>query len=111
MIKTLVSQGWTKNEIIYEMQRVFGNDVLILPRSIDDERSFLGKTLPLITCAMLVGALFFKRNGSQSIKMVKAAKPGTKVKKSKLRDEKIVAATEGENVDDLKKKLRNQNRQ
>ena len=43
MIKTLIKKGWTKNEIVYELQRVFGNDVLILPKKLDDERSFLGK--------------------------------------------------------------------
>jgi hypothetical protein len=31
MIRTLVAKGWSKNEIVYEIQRVFGNDVLILP--------------------------------------------------------------------------------
>ena len=30
MIKTLVKKGWSKNEIIYEVQRIYGNDVLIL---------------------------------------------------------------------------------
>jgi hypothetical protein len=41
MIQTLVNKGWSKNEVIYEMQRVFGNDVLILAYKLDDDRTFL----------------------------------------------------------------------
>lgn len=31
MITCLARKGWTKNEIVGEMQRVWGQDVLILP--------------------------------------------------------------------------------
>ena len=62
MIKILIAQGWSKNEIIYEMQRVFGNDILILPKKLDDNRSFLHKTLPYVMLTVTVGgALIFKR--------------------------------------------------
>ena len=41
VIKTLARKGWTKNMIIYEVQRIYGNDVLIKPEGLDDERGFV----------------------------------------------------------------------
>ena len=61
MIKILVAQGWSKNEIIYEMQRVFGQDVLIYPKKLDDHRSFIGKVLPIATTAFIMGGVFVFR--------------------------------------------------
>ena len=62
MIKILIAQGWSKNEIIYEMQRVFGQDVLIYPKKLDDHRSFFSKVLPLATTTFIIGGAFvFKR--------------------------------------------------
>ena len=61
MIKILVAQGWSKNEIIYEMQRVFGQDVLIYPKKLDDHRSFIGKVLPIATTAFIIGGAFVFR--------------------------------------------------
>ncbi len=43
MIKTLIKKGWTKNEIVYEVQRIYGNDVLILKTRLDDQRGVVGK--------------------------------------------------------------------
>ena len=60
MIKILVGQGWSKNEIIYEMQRIFGNDILIMTSSLDDERGFLARTIPMLTFGTLAGLLFLK---------------------------------------------------
>ena len=61
MIKTLVSQGWSKNEIIYETQRIFGNDVFISPEELDDERSFIGKVVPIVVPALILAGFFFTR--------------------------------------------------
>jgi len=58
MVKMLVAQGWSKNEIIYEMQRVFGNDVLIIPKKLDDERSIFGKVAPLLLAGVFFGGTF-----------------------------------------------------
>lgn len=41
LIKTLAKKGWSKNEIIYEVQRIYGNDVLIITRKLDDERGLI----------------------------------------------------------------------
>jgi len=60
-----VQQGWSKNEIIYETQRIFGNDVLIVPGVLEDERSFLGRVLPIIVPAILIGGLLWQRRGNQ----------------------------------------------
>ena len=60
MIKMLVGQGWSKNEVIYEMQRVFGNDVLIFPQSVDDERSLAAKLVPPLATGLMVGLLAFR---------------------------------------------------
>jgi electron transfer flavoprotein alpha/beta subunit len=54
----LVKKGWSKNEIIYEIQRIYGNDVLILKKSLDDERGMVGK-LGLPVAAMFGIATFF----------------------------------------------------
>lgn len=84
MVKVLVAKGWAKNEIMFEMQRVFGNDVLILPQLLDDERTFVGKMLPLV----LVGATFSSflmatrlgrlRMNSQFSSLAKQGAQGTK---------------------------------
>ena len=46
MINGLVRKGWSKNEIVAEVQRVWGQDVLILPHMLDDERTFALKYGP-----------------------------------------------------------------
>ena len=54
-------QGWKKNEIIYECQRVFGNDVLIEPRRLDDERTLFGKYGIPLSMFMLVTGIGLRR--------------------------------------------------
>ena len=58
MVKVLISKGWAKNEIIYEMQRVFGNDVLILPNALDDERTIFGKVAPVMLFGLTLSGMF-----------------------------------------------------
>ena len=65
MVKMLVAQGWSKNEIIYEMQRIFGNDVLILNK-LDDERSFVARSVPFLAMGVF-GAMFLLSRRSQAI--------------------------------------------
>ena len=68
MIKTLVKKGWSKNEVIYEVQRVFGNDVLILKRKLDDDRGPIGKFgVPITLLFGLSGFLLFRRRGTTVI--------------------------------------------
>ena len=54
MVKILVAQGWSKNEICYEMQRVFGNDVLITPYKLDDERTLFTKLAPWVLSGLAI---------------------------------------------------------
>jgi len=62
IVKTLVKKGWSKNEIIYEIQRVYGNDVLIQKFKLNDERGFVGKYgLPMTMMASLTLMLFLRR--------------------------------------------------
>ena len=79
MIKVLVAQGWSKNEIIYEMQRVFGNDVLILPQSVDDERSFAAKTIPILFWGFTIGYLAIRFRSRTLL-----ASPNVPVKKTRV---------------------------
>ena len=43
MINGLVKKGWSKNEVVAEVQRVWGQDVVILPNMLDDNRSAMAK--------------------------------------------------------------------
>jgi cytochrome c-type biogenesis protein CcmH/NrfF len=62
MIKTLIKKGWSKNEIIYEVQRLYGNDVLILKQKLDDERGFVGKYgMPMMFIMAASSFVFAKR--------------------------------------------------
>jgi hypothetical protein len=61
IIKTLAKKGWQKNEIVYEVQRIFGNDVLILKHRLNDERGFFGRFgVPLTISSIILGTLFFR---------------------------------------------------
>jgi hypothetical protein len=62
IVKTLVKKGWSKNEIIYEIQRVYGNDVLIQKFKLNDERGFAGKYgFPMTVMGSLTLMLFLRR--------------------------------------------------
>ena len=65
MLKILISEGWSKNEIVYEMQRVFGQDVLIHPQKLDDDRTFTHKFLPFMSLTFAVGGAFVFRRMMQ----------------------------------------------
>ena len=75
MVKILVKQGWSKNEIIYEIQRVFGNDVLILTKNLDDERNMFEKILPFAVTGFSLGLLFmnYKTRSLRNLQQVAAA--------------------------------------
>jgi len=45
IIHTLIQKGWTENEIVFELQRIFGNDVLMDGQKINDERSLLARSV------------------------------------------------------------------
>ena len=55
-----MSQGWSKNEIIYELQRIFGNDILLDANKLDDERSLATKILPVVCIGLLVSGMFLR---------------------------------------------------
>lgn len=62
MIKTLVQKGWNKNEVVYEMQRVFGNDVLILPENLKNDGSLLlASVIPLSVFGFTLGFIALRR--------------------------------------------------
>ena len=91
MVKILASQGWSKNEIVYEMQRVFGNDVLITPSKLDEERTLATRLAPWMMFGMLVASVAIKRKAG--------APPSSLMKKN--------APLTGKERDILKSKLRN----
>ncbi|CAI2378166.1 unnamed protein product [Moneuplotes crassus] len=61
MIKTLVRKGWSKNEIFYEMQRVFGNDVVTENKAFDDESKPLLTAGVVLLPVLFCGSLFLLR--------------------------------------------------
>ena len=114
MIKILVAQGWSKNEIIYEMQRIFGNDVLILPRSVDDERSFVAKTIPVLFWGLTIGYFAIRFRSRTLLTAANAPIKKTRV----VRKKKEVNMTTGllskdgvptdvDESEELRRKLRN----
>ena len=57
-----MKKGWSKNEIVYEVQRIYGNDVLILKHKLDDTRGIVGQYgVPLTMMMSLTAFLFFRR--------------------------------------------------
>jgi len=66
MVKTLLNKGWGKNEILFEMQRLYGNDVIIFPKYLDDERSLVGKMVPVMAFCFGLSSLayMYKSPGS-----------------------------------------------
>lgn len=88
VIKTLAQQGWSKNEIIYEVQRVFGNDVLIMPEVLDDERSLVGRVLPPLFMATFVAGLYLRGKSRQAGRVVKQAMDKEALK-TKLRNKNL----------------------
>jgi hypothetical protein len=62
IVKTLAKKGWSKNEIVYELQRIYGNDILILKQRLADERGFFGKNAVPITLSLsLMGYMLFRQ--------------------------------------------------
>jgi hypothetical protein len=62
MIKALVKKGWTKNEVIYEIKRIYGNDVLILKSRVEDDRSFVAKYgLGIFAFSIFSGVMFLRK--------------------------------------------------
>ena len=62
MIECLAHKGWSKNEILGEVQRVWGQDVIILPEMIDDTRStFVKFGLPMLLGACVAAPVLARR--------------------------------------------------
>ena len=62
IVKTLAKKGWSKNEIVYELQRIYGNDILILKQRLADERGFFGKNgVPITLSLSLMGYMLFRQ--------------------------------------------------
>ena len=62
MILGLVQKGWTKNEIVAENQRVWGQDVLILSNELDDNRSgFVRYGLPMVTGMLFLSPFLIRQ--------------------------------------------------
>ncbi len=61
IVKTLAKKGWSKNEIVYELQRIYGNDILILKQRLTDERGPVGKFgVPITLSLSAIAFLFFR---------------------------------------------------
>ena len=61
IVKTLAKKGWSKNEIVYELQRIYGNDILILKNRLTDERGFVGRFgVPITLSFSVLTFLFFR---------------------------------------------------
>ena len=80
IIKHLLSQGWSKNEIIYELQRIFGNDILLNGTYLDDERSFVTKVGPTFLFGLFLSTMFLRgriraRQATELAKMQAAKEP------------------------------------
>ena len=61
MILALVQRGWNKTEIVHENQRVWGQDVLILPQEVDDNRSnFVRFGIPVISLLAMASPIFIR---------------------------------------------------
>ena len=64
MINRLARKGWSKNEIVAEQQRIFGQDLLILPQNLDDTRVVKSSTVfgaSVLAMAPLMFLLLRKR--------------------------------------------------
>ena len=59
MVKTLLNKGWSKNEILFEVQRIYGNDVIIFTKFLDDERTMLGKIFPVAGAAFFISTFLW----------------------------------------------------
>eukprot|EP00350_Pseudokeronopsis_sp_OXSARD2_P002036 CAMPEP_0170555198 /NCGR_PEP_ID=MMETSP0211-20121228/13091_1 /TAXON_ID=311385 /ORGANISM="Pseudokeronopsis sp., Strain OXSARD2" /LENGTH=132 /DNA_ID=CAMNT_0010864863 /DNA_START=64 /DNA_END=462 /DNA_ORIENTATION=+ len=65
MINTLIGKGWSKNEVVYEIQRVYGNDVLILQDKLTDDRPFHKKHLfSFLVISSLTSLALWRRHRS-----------------------------------------------
>ena len=61
IVKTLAKKGWSKNEIVYELQRIYGNDILILKHKLNDERGMVGKfAVPISLSLSAIAFMFFR---------------------------------------------------
>ena len=61
MTVALARKGWTKNEIIFELQRIFGNDILMGRKYLDDESTFIGKNYLSILAVFSIGYFMASR--------------------------------------------------
>lgn len=78
LVKTLVKKGWSKNEVVYEMQRVYGNDVLILKSKLNDERGALAKFgIPLMMVSATAASLLLFRRGRRVPRPMPQAAPSS----------------------------------
>ena len=101
IVKTLAKKGWSKNEIVYELQRIYGNDILILKQRLADERGFFGKNgVPITLSLSLMGYMFFRQR--RVIKVQRAAQ-----QLAEIQAQQAKAREEAEKIDkdEILKKL------
>ena len=86
MIHCLAHKGWSRNEIVGEMQRIWGQDVLILPENLLDNRPFYQKFgyrfFSVFFMAAVVSPILVRRSVQyrSSGRMTKAQKDAIKSK-------------------------------
>lgn len=101
IVKTLAKKGWSKNEIVYELQRIYGNDILILKQRLADERGFFGKNAVPITLSLsLMGYMLFRQR--RVMKVQRAAQ-----QLAEIQSQQAKAREEAEKIDkdEILKKL------
>ncbi|CDW78447.1 UNKNOWN [Stylonychia lemnae] len=95
IIRLLVRKGWSKNEITYECQRIFGNDVLIKPEKLEDDRMPISKYKRFIMFSIF-GAYYLLRKAKQG--QMKTALKNAKAVSQNLNQQDKLKTTEHQKI-------------
>ena len=88
IVKTLAKKGWSKNEIVYELQRIYGNDILILKQRLADERGFFGKNgVPITLSLSLMGYMLFRQRRVMKVQRAAQQLAEIQAQQAKAREE------------------------
>ena len=88
IVKTLAKKGWSKNEIVYELQRIYGNDILILKQRLADERGFFGKNgVPFTLSLSLMGYMLFRQRRVMKVQRAAQQLAEIQAQQAKAREE------------------------
>ena len=62
MVNILSRKGWTKNEVVYEFQRVFGNDIVENTDLFDDQSSSMYQIFKFSLPIFIFGTFIFSKH-------------------------------------------------